>query len=441
MPYASQSATTPDCPEQWATKLSNITFEKYEGNSNGFRYQLWDSNYIAGWASANPQLAQKVESLGKDVFVTIKWNLENTNSTSTSDKFSREVFSPLRPLPSERDGGPIPEWKLRYAGISNGSAISFSISIEQKGCTKKELSTDSFTFKELGLPTISIDEYFKLSKEMGVNFKDYKDFNFKQEDYIRNYLSGLKTYGSSFTGQDFDKERYIDIVSYPELFPEGFINWGLLPADNSNCVEGFNNSSFPQFPPKVIKVYSMPCKALVYLPIKAFELLKCVTANCASNQDLIDLTKKYPYLSQIYGDYGINRVPVMEVVIDYRKEYRKVLEAEIKFKQEAEARVAADKAAAEVKAAAELRAKQEAEAKAAAELRAKQEAEAKAAAELRAAGEKIISDAKAEAARILAAAKAAAAKKKTTITCIKGKLTKKVTAVKPVCPAGYKKKA
>jgi hypothetical protein len=30
--------------------------------------------------------------------------------------------------------------------------------------------------------------------------------------------------------------------------------------------------------------------------------------------------------------------------------------------------------------------------------------------------------------------------KKSTITCQKGKLTKKVTAVKPVCPAGYKKK-
>ena len=30
--------------------------------------------------------------------------------------------------------------------------------------------------------------------------------------------------------------------------------------------------------------------------------------------------------------------------------------------------------------------------------------------------------------------------KKITITCIKGKLTKKVTAVKPVCPTGYKKK-
>jgi hypothetical protein len=34
----------------------------------------------------------------------------------------------------------------------------------------------------------------------------------------------------------------------------------------------------------------------------------------------------------------------------------------------------------------------------------------------------------------------AAAAKKTTITCVKGKLTKKVTGVGPNCPAGYKKK-
>jgi hypothetical protein len=34
----------------------------------------------------------------------------------------------------------------------------------------------------------------------------------------------------------------------------------------------------------------------------------------------------------------------------------------------------------------------------------------------------------------------AVAAKATTITCVKGKLTKKVTMVKPVCPVGYKKK-
>ena len=78
---------------------------------------------------------------------------------------------------------------------------------------------------------------------------------------------------------------------------------------------------------------------------------------------------------------------------------------------------AADKAAAE-KAAADKAAVDKAAAdKATADLKAKQEAEAKAAADK------------------------VAAKKKITITCVKGKLTKKVTAVKPVCPAGYKKKA
>jgi S1-C subfamily serine protease len=139
--------------------------------------------------------------------------------------------------------------------------------------------------------------------------------------------------------------------------------------------------------------------------------------------------------------------------------------ADLKAKQEAEAKVIADKAAAE------LKAKQEADAKAAAELKAKQEADAKAAAD-KAVAEKLIADAKVEAARILAeaqaqvaaelrakqeadakaasekivadakaeAARILAATKKTTITCVKGKVTKKVTALKPKCPTGYKKK-
>jgi hypothetical protein len=76
--------------------------------------------------------------------------------------------------------------------------------------------------------------------------------------------------------------------------------------------------------------------------------------------------------------------------------------AELKAKQDADERVRVE---------AELKAKLEADAKAAAELKAKQEADAK-----------------------------AAALKKTTITCVKGKLTKKVTAVKPNCPSGYKLK-
>jgi hypothetical protein len=85
------------------------------------------------------------------------------------------------------------------------------------------------------------------------------------------------------------------------------------------------------------------------------------------------------------------------------------------------AKAAADKAAAD---------------KAAADKAAADKAAADKAAADKAAADKIIQDAKLEAARILAAAKAAA-NKKTTITCVKGKLVKKVTAIKPKCPAGY----
>ena len=44
------------------------------------------------------------------------------------------------------------------------------------------------------------------------------------------------------------------------------------------------------------------------------------------------------------------------------------------------------------------------------------------------------------AAEAKAAAEKAAAQKKTSITCVKGKLTKKVTAVNPKCPSGYTKR-
>jgi M6 family metalloprotease-like protein len=91
------------------------------------------------------------------------------------------------------------------------------------------------------------------------------------------------------------------------------------------------------------------------------------------------------------------------------------------------------KQGADAKATAEIKAKQDAEARAAAELKAKQEAEAKQDAERLAAELK----AKQEA---IAKAKVDAAKKKITITCVKGKQTKKVTEVSPKCPKGYKKK-
>jgi len=172
--------------------------------------------------------------------------------------------------------------------------------------------------------------------------------------------------------------------------------------------------------------------------------------------------------------------------------------ADLKAKQEADAKAAADlkaKQEADAKAAADLKAKQEADAKAAADLKAKQEADAKLSldaqtkcvnynGELKSLKFKIsiaatdypLSKAKFQSLislfpaeidcnsiylstfdakyngevrlfqnvldsydQALKSAKELASKK-TTITCAKGKLVKKVTAAKPKCPTGYKKK-
>ena len=98
-------------------------------------------------------------------------------------------------------------------------------------------------------------------------------------------------------------------------------------------------------------------------------------------------------------------------------------EAAAKAKAEEEARLKAEAEAA-AKAKAEEEARLKAEAEAAAKAKAEEEARLKAEAKLAAE----------------AVAKAAAKKSRVTITCVKGKVVKKVTAKNPKCPAGYKKK-
>jgi hypothetical protein len=112
-------------------------------------------------------------------------------------------------------------------------------------------------------------------------------------------------------------------------------------------------------------------------------------------------------------DYSEGKTLLDEIVKGKSTRYQEELkrleeEATVRAIAEANAKAEAD---AKAKIEATQKAIAEAEAKTTAELKAKQEAEAK-----------------------------AAVLKKTTITCVKGKLTKKVTGIKPKCPAGYKLK-
>jgi hypothetical protein len=128
--------------------------------------------------------------------------------------------------------------------------------------------------------------------------------------------------------------------------------------------------------------------------------------NSKSLTDLLKLRVCAPVSEKEWLDERINIFMMAAWGLEFQGQPGFVGEITTQIRK-AETKVAAEKAAAE------LKAKQEAEVKVAAELKAKQEAEVKAAA-------------------------LAAANKKTTIICVKGKLTKKVSAAKPKCPAGYK---
>jgi secreted trypsin-like serine protease len=140
------------------------------------------------------------------------------------------------------------------------------------------------------------------------------------------------------------------------------------------------------------------------------------TANCPGDSGgpiLQKIGEEVVYLGTLFGGGGaseiLRKVPNIRAFGNATVTWPYLAEMESqlsKWAKEAEERLVAEKAAAE------LKAKQQAEAKAAAELKAKQEAEAKA---------------------------AQSKNKKTTITCVKGKLTKKVTAINPKCPKGSKK--
>jgi hypothetical protein len=111
---------------------------------------------------------------------------------------------------------------------------------------------------------------------------------------------------------------------------------------------------------------------------------------------VLDSSDSINYCCTIKTDNALANVPSVassvSVILQERADALAKAAADLKAKQEAEAKVAADKVAADLKAkqeaeakvAADLKAKQEAEAKVAADLKAKQEAEAKVAADLKA---------------------------------------------------------
>jgi len=147
----------------------------------------------------------------------------------------------------------------------------------------------------------------------------------------------------------------------------------------------------------------------------------------------------------IFSDSGLLSTVRVLTATQYSAEIKAAADKAAADKLAAD-KAATDKLAADKAAADKLAADKAAADKAAADAKAAADklAADKAAADAKAAADKLAADKaaadKAAADKAAADAKAASTKKLITITCVKGKVSKKITALKPVCPSGYKKK-
>ena len=402
-------ASATECFTEDNVKLPPMAFTLTEWTSNGITKEFIDSSYTTYRDGYFPrgELFDKLNSIPlKDKTVNYWFEKSTNREFSNPKKIGWTEFpSQYRPY-IEYD-------TVVWADTTDWLRFAASIQIKDCGPAVTYYSSAA-KYPEGKLPITSIPAIMNL-KEGISGSNDSNNIEFKKDGISPWHFKTQETVEQKF------EELSIQLKETRELGEEflipnrlGFeqLRTTVRPITPTDCLGfEFNNLEYTNEGWKV-SFSNLPCTIMILaqLPPKLYDGPSLYFWNYPSRK----LACFDCYTEVIIAKVTVKEDSSKKEELVSKQEAEAKIAAELKAKQEAEAKVAADKAAEELKA--------------------KQDAEAKGA------GEKIIADAKAEAARILAAAKAAAAKKKTTITCVKGKLTKKVTAVKPVCPKGYKKK-
>jgi hypothetical protein len=474
---------TSDCPENWIIPTPNLSI-RWDSASNSFK-----SNFGQIFGNSEPEILS---------FNTNDFN--NAKLSKISEFFGTEFLERLRAeggnvglrdilaveptinylsaliTNTEVDSFPIRwDYKKNFSELTpssllssgillediEGKEIQYILEITKRGCANKRVvMSTAVTFPKSGVvqKPIGLDNWvadteaylrsrYEVAEKRTVNWLVF-DSNVKK---FRELLDQLESKAKT-TNPPFDVPVEMSPVVYVGEDDLQFVPF-LMGIPSKTCFWGSPLYPFYFYLDSSVRLRSTPCKIVAFAPdyrnltidsknswasLVLVEVLDIPVRKTLTKTEAISIFQ--PIIKDIIATknfsepLSVDRINEEFLSIVLKRGIRDFLEEGGKLISDEVKRIETEKAAAE-KAAAD---------KVAAELKAKQEADAKVAAEKfaadKAAGEKIIADANAEAARILAAAKAAAAKKKITITCVKGKLSKKVTAVKPLCPKGYKKK-
>jgi hypothetical protein len=333
----STTAASLECPNTWQEKLPEMNIQTYKGKINGIPYVLLDNNLEGeeNLYKAAPSLMNKIKSYGSNVIAKIRFEVSDSES-----------FAKVRKTTFLNIG--FGEIDYLRNGIFNGDYIRLSINLEVKDCSPVVLYSNSRQVTGLGEAVTDIDSYISLMRN---GDSGNRPLNFKEQALIKPLLKSVSEdlSGASKVGARVPVAR---ISNDEQVF---YFGWQVMPISSGSCLTPGEWAST-----KSVVFNSFPCKFGLY----------GVHSALLTERIGPFAYRKSPASGGLFTEYTF---PVLVGIFEAKgSSSSNVSEAELKAKQEAEAKVTATK--------------------------------------------------------------------KTTITCVKGKLTKKVTAVKPKCPAGYKKK-
>ena len=398
LPLFLTSAKAADCPTSWDVKIPELSITKVSAKYFGLTFEYYESNFSGVDRSSSETMglilprtpqnqtgrAYSLSKISPSLFE--KLSLLGPNAVWSS--YYQVVPSKSQPFRLSQYGEdinftyPVRPWRFYFQGIGEDSEIIWKLKISVKGCTDYIISSNSAKLPSLELTSVTLDEYFSILSSL-----PKPEFNFQQEELIRGAVASNLEELKKLTQ---DQPLYLKRTGWKELDGKEF-SYLLVGMKPAGCLDSINPNSIPPINPVVATLNSNDCLGglLAGIPLADYESSEIcgskewsAISKCEITEGYRELVRKMQGRSDDWR-YDMVLIKTFQIRVPIMGTPTPTPTPTPTFK---------------------------------------------------------LSPTPTPLSGASASTSATPSAKKITIICVKGKLTKKVTAVKPLCPKGYKKK-
>jgi len=255
------SATAADCPSDWGYKLPELRFDSKVKNLGQFQETYFTSTLgptkSGGLIGKNPQLFSpliqaKIDALGPNIAMKTMYVTSTKSFVQTKYNGGYGDW--------EFFGYPdAPSWILLWLGISNGTEVKFELTISQKGCSDLNLTSNTFTFRNIPTSEYGFDRYFENFPNGGTS----RVLNFQELEAVKkSILNNIKVVEEKSRAGEI---TLLKLVRSDSGYGSDYLIVGLEPG---GCASGRNTNSAPTVNPADVEVLTIPCKFGVLMPFE-----------------------------------------------------------------------------------------------------------------------------------------------------------------------------